>query len=137
MFNTTSSVNSIGRQTLNTDVEVERMWNLSRAIVDGRWVFLSAVSGTNYATMVMSDDVVEQARQAVENVRFILSKLDVGMDEVVRYNLIVPDWRDVSKLRGIMGDAFAGGRPVHGVLCCNLPRPEIKVEIEVTALRKE
>lgn len=137
MFNTTMGVNSIGRQTLNTDVDVERMWNLSRAIVDGRWVFLSAVSGTNYATMVMSDDVVEQARQAVENVRFILGKLNVGMDEVVRYNLIVPDWRDVSKLRGVMSDAFAGGRPVHGVLCSNLPRPEIKVEIEVTALRKE
>jgi enamine deaminase RidA (YjgF/YER057c/UK114 family) len=137
MFNTTIGANSIGRVTLNTDVEVERNWNLSRAIVDGRWVFLSAVSGMNYATMVMPDDVVDQARQAVENVRFILSRLDVSMDEVVRYNLIVPDWRDVSKLRGVMSEAFAGALPVHGVLCCNLPRPEIKVEIEVTALRKE
>ena len=90
----------------------------------------------NYATMIMSEDVVEQAKQAVENIRFILSKLNASMDEVVRYNLIVPDWRDVGKLREVISEAFGGARPVHGVMCCNLPRPEIKVEIEVTVLRK-
>lgn len=135
MFPTTTGKNRIGRTTLNTENSVERGWNMSRAIADERFIFVAATSGTNYLTGELSPNVVEQARQAVANVRHVLEEMGSGLDEVVRYHLIVPDYNDVRKLREVIGEAFADSRAVHGVLCCALPSPELKVEIEVTALR--
>lgn len=40
----------------------------SRAVVDGRWVFVSGTTGFNYETMSISDDVVEQADQCFRNI---------------------------------------------------------------------
>ena len=46
----------------------EEQIGYSRAVVDGRWVFVAGTTGYDYTTMTISDDVVQQARQTLANI---------------------------------------------------------------------
>lgn len=46
----------------------------SRAVVAGDWVFVSGTTGFDYVTMTISDDVVAQAEQCLQNIANTLAK---------------------------------------------------------------
>ena len=56
------------RQRISQGSEFERRIGYSRAIVDGRWVFVAGTTGFDYTTMTISDDVVAQVEQTLRNI---------------------------------------------------------------------
>ena len=60
------------RRLISSGSSFEDRIGYSRAVVAGDWVFVSGTTGFDYATMSISDDVVEQARQCLANIEWAL-----------------------------------------------------------------
>ena len=107
----------------------------SRAIVKGGWCFVSGVTGYDYATMQMPDGIADQARNCFTTIGGVLDQAGFGMADIVRVQYTVTDVGLVDDLVPALGEAFAGIRPAATMVIAGLIRPEMKVEIEVTAFK--
>jgi enamine deaminase RidA (YjgF/YER057c/UK114 family) len=105
----------------------------SRAVVDGNIVYVSGTTGYDYKTMVMPDDVRDQARNAFATITHALEEAGSTIKDVVRVRYYITDMAHYDGLVEIAGKIFGEIRPAATMLVCGLTRPEMKVEIEVTA----
>jgi enamine deaminase RidA (YjgF/YER057c/UK114 family) len=64
----------MARRLVSSGSTFEREMAYSRAVVDGRWVFVSGTTGFDYATMSISPDVAEQAEQCMKNIAAALAE---------------------------------------------------------------
>jgi enamine deaminase RidA (YjgF/YER057c/UK114 family) len=62
------------RQWITSGSAFEAQIGYSRAVVAGDWVFVSGTTGFDYVTMTISDDVVAQAEQCLQNIANTLAK---------------------------------------------------------------
>jgi enamine deaminase RidA (YjgF/YER057c/UK114 family) len=124
------------RRLISSGSPFEATAGYSRAVVDGRWVFVSGTTGYDYATMTMPDDVVEQTRNALATIGRVLADADASFEDVVRARYYVVDASDVDRVFATLGSVFGTIRPAATMVVCDLIRPEMKVEIEVTARRR-
>lgn len=107
----------------------------SRAVVKGPWCFVSGVTGYDYATMTMPEDIATQARNCFATIRWALAEGGFGMADIVRVQYTVTDAALVEALVPTLGEALADIRPAATMVIAGLIRPEMKVEIEVTAFK--
>ena len=56
------------RQRISQGSPFEASIGYSRAVVDGRWVFVSGTTGFDYDTMAISADPAAQCAQALRNI---------------------------------------------------------------------
>ena len=122
-------------QRISTGSPFEKTMGYSRAVVKGPWCFVSGVTGYDYATMVMPEDVADQARNCFKTIRWALDQGGFTLDDVVRVQYTVTDAALVEALVPALGEAFGEIRPAATMIVAGLIRPEMKVEIEVTAFR--
>ncbi len=115
----------------------EEQIGYSRAIVDGRWVFVAGTTGYDYSTMSISADVVEQARQALANIDDALRRAGSCAADVVRVRYLLPDVADFEPCWPLLRAYFAEARPAATMMVVGLATPEMMIEIEVTALKPE
>ena len=64
------------RKLISSGSIFEEKVGYSRAVCDGRWVFVAGTTGFNYETMKISDDVVVQCRQTLENIGRVLDEAE-------------------------------------------------------------
>ncbi len=100
---------------------------------DGDWVFVSGTTGYDYATMTISDDVAEQARQTLRNIGAALGEAGASFADVVRVHYILPDGKDFEATWPALREAFGDVRPAAMMIQASLLDPAMKIEIEVTA----
>ena len=74
----------VSREHISQGSSFERRIGYSRAVVDGRWVFVSGTTGYDYASMTISDDVVEQCRQTLANIDDALTRAGSCAADVVQ-----------------------------------------------------
>jgi enamine deaminase RidA (YjgF/YER057c/UK114 family) len=109
----------------------------SRAVVDGRWVFVAGTTGFDYAAMTISDDVVEQVEQALANIADALQRAGSSFDDVVRATYLVTDPDDFEACWPALRRCFAVAKPAATMMVVGLQDPRMKIEIEVTALKPD
>ncbi len=107
----------------------------SRAVVKGGWCFVSGVTGYDYATMTMPEDVADQARNCFATIASVLTQAGFTMADIVRVQYTVTDVALVDALIPALGEALGDIRPAATMVIAGLIRPEMKVEIEVTAFK--
>ena len=122
-------------QRISTGSPFEKTMGYSRAVVKGPWCFVSGVTRYDYATMVMPEDVADQARNCFKTIRWALDQGGFTLDDVVRVQYTVTDAALVEALVPALGEAFGEIRPAATMVIAGLIRPEMKVEIEVTAFK--
>ena len=108
----------------------------SRAVVDGDWVFVSGTTGFDYATMTISEDVVEQAEQTLRNIAAALDQAGAGIEDVVRVRYLMPDVADFEACWPVLRLLFGDVRPAATMMQVGLSDPRMRIEIEVTARRR-
>ncbi|NUS27421.1 MAG: RidA family protein [Streptomyces sp.] len=113
----------------------EEQIGYARAVVDGDWVHVSGTTGFDYATMTISDDVVEQAEQCLRNIGAALEEAGSGFPDVVRVRYLLPDRADFEPCWPVLRRVFGEVRPAATMLMCGLADPRMKIEIEVYARR--
>jgi enamine deaminase RidA (YjgF/YER057c/UK114 family) len=124
------------RRLISSGSTFERAVGYSRAVVDGRWVFVSGTTGFDYKTMTIEDDAVAQTRRALANIEAALAEAGATLADVVRVHYYLPDAADWPKVTPVLGEAFKDVRPAATALVCDLVDSRMKIEIEVTARRR-
>lgn len=105
----------------------------------GRMIFVAGVVGWNEDEEFVSDDLVEQFRQVLENTLAIMAEADAGPEHIVRMTWYITDKREyLSRLRDI-GVAWRElmGRHYPAMACVEvaaLMEDRAKIEIETTCV---
>ena len=122
------------RRLISTGSIFEKNFGYSRAVVDGDLVFVSGTTGYDYATMTMPDDVAEQTRNIFRTIAKVLDEAGSSMAHIVRAQYFVTDRNYCEPVLGVCGEVLGEIRPAAGIyVVAGLLKPEMKVEIEVTA----
>lgn len=120
---------------ISTGSPFEVTMGYSRAVVKGGWCFVSGVTGYDYATMTMPLRVADQARNCFATIRAVLAEAGFDWADIVRVQYTVADAGLVEDLVPVLGEALAEVRPAATMVVAGLIRPEMLVEIEVTAFK--
>ena len=122
------------RRLISTGSPFERAFGYSRAVVDGDLVFVSGTTGYDYATMTMPEDAGEQARNIFRTLEDVLAQAGSSLAQVLRAQYFVTDRSHCEPVLTVCGEVFGEIRPAAGIyVVAGLLKPEMKVEIEVTA----
>ena len=108
----------------------------SRAVVKGPWCFVSGTTGYDYAAMAMPEAAADQAENAFSTIAAVLADAGFGMGDVVRVQYTITDAALVGEIAPVLARWFGEVRPAATMVVAGLIRPEMRVEIEVTALRE-
>lgn len=125
------------RQLISTGSPFEKTAGYSRAVVDGEWCFVAGTTGYDYATMTMPEAVGQQTRNCMATIAATLEKAGFALADVVRAHYYLTDRAFVAEVFPILGEYFGEIRPAATMIICQLNEPEMKIEIEVTALRRD
>ena len=125
------------RRLISSGSRFEAEAGYSRAVVDGEWVFVAGTTGFDYAAMTIAEDPAEQARQAFRNIEKALGEAGSSFADIVRVRYSVPDIADWPAIVPVLGEVFGTIRPAATALVCGLVDPRMKIEIEVTARRRQ
>ncbi len=124
------------RKLISTGSPFERTAGYSRAVVEDNWCFVSGTTGYDYATMTMPDSVENQTRNCIATITAALNEAGFALEHVMRAHYYVTDADYADRVFPILGEAFGDIRPAATMIVCGLIRPEMKIEIEVTALKR-
>jgi enamine deaminase RidA (YjgF/YER057c/UK114 family) len=123
------------RRLISTGSPFEATMGYSRAVVQGDWCFLSGVTGYDYATMSMPDDIVDQARNCFETIKSVLGDAGFAMTDIARVQYTVIDADIVDAAVPVLGEYLGTIKPAATMVIAGLIKPEMKIEIEVTAFK--
>ena len=127
----------MSRRLISTGSPFEKTAGYSRAVVDGDFAFVSGTTGYDYATMTMPPDVTSQSRNCFKTIESALKEGGFSMSDIVRATYYITDARDADALFSVCGEVLGDIRPAATLLVVvGLYKPEMKVEIEVTAKRR-
>lgn len=126
----------MARKLISSGSPFEAQVGYSRAVVQGDWCFVAGTTGPDPDTRVMPDDVVAQTRNAFRIIEAALDEAGFALSDVVRATYYVTDMDYGDLITPVLGEKFGAIRPAATmVVVAGLIRPEMKVEIEVTAFR--
>ncbi|MEZ5777095.1 MAG: RidA family protein [Paracoccaceae bacterium] len=120
---------------ISTGSPFEKTIGYSRAVVKGGWCFVSGVTGYDYATMQMPEAAADQARNCFATIRNVLAEAEFAVDDIVRVQYTLTDAMLVDEVAPILGETLGEIRPAATMVIAGLIRPEMKIEVEVTAFK--
>jgi enamine deaminase RidA (YjgF/YER057c/UK114 family) len=123
----------MSRRNISSGSRFEAEVGYSRAVVDGEHVWVSGTTGYDYASMTMSDDVVEQCAQVFRNIEKALGEAGASLSDVVRALYILPDRADWPRCWPVIQRHFGDVRPTSTMIVAGLVEERMRIEIEVTA----
>lgn len=124
------------RRLITSGSRFEAEIGYSRAVVQGDWVFVSGTTGFDYAAMTIVDDVAGQCEQALRNIAAALAEAGAAMTDIVRVHYYLPDAGDFPACWPVLRHWLGEVRPAATMLVSGLADPRMKIEIEVTALKR-
>lgn len=124
------------RRLVSTGSPFEKVAGYSRAVAQDDMCWVSGTTGYDYAAMVMPEAVEDQTRNAMNTITHALNEAGFLLQDVVRATYYVTDAAMMDVVFPIVGEYFAEVRPAATMIVCGLVKPEMKIEIEVTAKRK-
>lgn len=123
------------RMLISSGSPFETQVGYSRAVVQGDWCFVAGTTGYDPVTREMPDDVADQARNALAVIEKALGEGGFSVRDVVRATYYISDAAYWDVIGPVLGGVFGQIRPAATCIVCGLVKPEMKIEIEVTALR--
>lgn len=127
----------MSRRLISTGSPFEKTAGYSRAVVDGDFAFVAGTTGYDYATMTIPADVTSQTRNCFKTIETTLKDGGFAMADIVRATYYVTDASDADAVLAVCGETLGDIRPAATIMVvAGLLKPEMKVEIEVTAKRR-
>jgi len=124
------------RQLISSGSTFEEQIGYSRAVVDGDWVFVSGTTGFDYTAMSIPEDLIEQAEQCLKNIEAALRQAGSSLKDVVRVTYVLPNAGEFEQCWPVLRRYFGAVRPAAMMISAGLADPRMKIEIEVTALKR-
>ncbi|MCY0093339.1 RidA family protein [Hoeflea ulvae] len=105
----------------------------SRAVRQGPFVHVSGTTGYDYTAMEMPTHVADQARNCFTTIAASLAALDASLSDIVRVRYYVTKPEYFETVAPVLAEHLGGIDPAATMIVCQLIRPEMLIEIEVTA----
>lgn len=121
------------RRFISTGSPWEALAGYSRAVVDGRDIFVSGTVGADMKTGVFAPDAAAQTETAIDTIAWALAEAGASLTDIVRVRVFVPDRADVTAVSQVIARRIGPARAANTTICVPLPVEAAKVEIEVTA----
>ncbi len=126
--------NNPRRYLHSTSTKYEFQFGYSRAVRHGRIVRVAGTAGLTEDGQVVSDDVVEQMRRALEIIKTALEDLGASLSDVIMTRIYVRDIHDIDRVAVIHGEVFRDIRPATTIVRVDFIDARILVEIEAEAV---
>jgi enamine deaminase RidA (YjgF/YER057c/UK114 family) len=126
----------MSRHLISTGSPLEKAAGYSRAVIDGEFAFVAGTTGYDYRTMTMPADITSQARNCFGTIEAALQEGGFALTDIVRATYYVTRREDADAVLAVCGEKLGEIRPAATLLVVvGLLKPEMKIEIEVTARR--
>jgi len=125
------------RKLVSSGSDFEKVMGYSRAVVQGDWCFVSGTTGYDYTTMTMPESVADQARNCFKTISAVLEGEGFSLSDAVRVQYTIKDVALVDDVVPALGKFLSDIRPAATMVVADLIKPEMKIEIQVTAFRGE
>lgn len=124
------------KRVIHTDKAPAALGPYSQAIEVNGTLFVSGQIPFIPETMTcVSDDVQEQTKQSLENVKAILEEAGYSLNDVVKAGVFIKDMNDFPLINEIYAQYFTDNKPARAcVEVARLPK-DVKVEIDVIAVK--
>lgn len=122
------------RQEIRVGTLHEPISHYTDAVRFGDLLFVSGCTGSDTDAVVVSEDVVDQARQAFENMRAILDAAGAAFADVLKVTVFLTDVDDRPRVNTVRQEVFGAHRPAStliGVAALALPGAKVEVEAVV------
>lgn len=123
------------RTLISSGSPFEAQVGYSRAVVQGDWCFVAGTTGTDPDTKVMPESVADQAANALNVIGAALAQGGFSFADVVRATYYITDPSYWDQIGPPLGAVFGDIRPAATCVVAGLIKPEMKIEIEVTAFK--
>jgi len=98
-------------------------------------VFIAGQVGIDASGNIVGEDIGTQVKQSFENMKMVLQEAGASFSDVAKLNVYLTNIGDLAKYSEIKATYFTDGLPASTVVeVKNLARPELKVEVEATAV---
>lgn len=125
----------MARKLISGGSSFEETAGYSRAVVQDNWCFVSGTTGYDYTKMELPTSLEEQVQNTFETIDKALIQADFQRTDIVRVRYYVTDRANVEKIFNLVGAYFKGIKPAATMVISDLIEPEMKIEIDVTALK--
>ena len=124
------------KKIIHTEKAPAALGPYSQAIEANGMLFVSGQIHFVPATMTLvSEDVKEQTRQSLENVKAIVEAAGYSMKDVVKAGVFIKDMNDFAAVNEVYNEYLGDVKPARAcVEVARLPK-DVKVEIEVIAVK--
>lgn len=127
----------MARRLISSGSPFEKIAGYSRAVVDGDFVFVAGTTGYDPATKAMPAEADAQARNCFKVIEAALKEAGFALADIVRATYYVTDIKDADAVFAVTGEVLGDIRPAATLVAVSaLYKSEMKVEIEVTAMRR-
>lgn len=107
----------------------------SQAVNNGGLVFVSGQLPIDRETgEFVSDDVSDQTRQSLENIKSILAEVGYDMDRILKTTVYLQDMNDFSAMNQVYETYFTAPYPARAAFQVSKLPKGAKVEIEAVAM---
>ncbi len=124
------------RRLISSGSTFEEQIGYSRAVVAGDWVFVSGTTGFDYNAMTITDSLLQQTEQCLKNIEAALREAGSSLRDVVRVTYVLPNGDEFEQCWPVLRKYFGEVRPAAMMISAGLADPRMKIEIEVTALKR-
>lgn len=124
------------KKVINTSKAPAAIGPYSQAIeVNGTLYVSGQIPFVPETMTIVSDDVKEQTKQSLENVKVILEEAGYSLKDVVKAGVFIKDMNDFAAINEVYAEYLGEVKPARAcVEVARLPR-DVKVEIEVIAVK--
>ena len=122
------------RRTVNTGTRYEFQFGYSRAVRVNDHIRVAGTAGLGENGQVVSDDVVEQMRKALDVVIKAIEELGGAKDDVVMTRIYVSDIHNIDHVAVVHGEVFRDVRPATTIVRVDFIDSKILVEVEAEAV---
>lgn len=124
------------RQLISSGSPFESQVGYSRAVVVGNQCWVAGTTGPNPVTKEFPDSVADQARNALTIIEKALAEGGFALADAVRVTYTITDAAFWDEIIPVLGEVFGTIRPAAACYVAGLVKPEMKIEIELTACRE-
>ena len=124
------------RKTINTLNAPAAIGPYSQAVeINGTLYVSGQIPFVPETMVVVSEDVKLQTKQSLENIKAILTEAGYTLNDVVKASVFISDMNDFAQINEVYSEYLGEVKPARAcVEVSRLPR-DVKVEIEVIAVK--
>jgi enamine deaminase RidA (YjgF/YER057c/UK114 family) len=127
----------VTRRLVSTGSPFERAGGYSRAVVQEPFAFVAGTTGYDYSTMTMPESVEEQTENCFRTISAALAEAGFALEDLVRVQYFVTSREDGERAFPVFGRWLGEIRPAAGLyIVAGLLKPEMRIEVEATAMRR-